>query len=204
MVVVVDKDADIQTAKYVIIKDSEKTSDNKVGIVKSVVLNKLGDYEVTLETEDGKETAIVESGEEYRNIKEHEDGVAVYTTETNKNDEKEFNFVKGITYAELDDANTDHGYVSAVDGDLFTVKNAGAGTYSLTSKTLTDAWEDATIVIVEVTEVKGDAGQYEVDSIETVDLDDLTLVVGDRISLGKDGDDVLAVFVIRNMTEIED
>ena len=202
MTVVVDKDADIQTAKYVIIKDAEKTSDNKVGKVKSVVKNKLGDYEVTLETEDGKETAIVADAD-YAKVKAHEDGVVVYTTETNSDDELEFNFVKGIAYDELDDTNTNHGYVSAVDGDLFTVKNAGAGTYDLTSKTVTDAWEDATIVIVEVTEVKGDAHQYEVDTITTVALDELSLEVADRISLGKEGEDVEAVFVIRNMAEMD-
>ena len=202
MTVVIDKDADIQTAKYVIIEDAEKTSDNKVGKVKSVVKNKLGDYEVTLETEDGRETAIVADAD-YANVKAHEDGVVVYTTETNSDDELEFNFVKGLTYAELDDTNTDHGYVSAVDGTLFTVKNAGEGTYDLTSKTVTDAWEDATIVIVEVTEVKGDAGQYEVDTITTVTLDELSLEVGDRISLGQDGEDVEAVFVIRNMAEMD-
>ncbi len=202
MVVVIDKDADIQTAKYVIIKDAEKTSDNKVGKVKSVIKNKLGDYEVTLETEDGRETAIVADAD-YADVKAHEDGVVVYTTETNSDDELEFNFVKGLTYAELDDTNTNHGYVSAVEGDLFTVKNAGEGTYDLTSKTVTDALEDATIVIVEVTEVKGDAGQYEVDTITTVALDELSLEVGDRISLGRDGEDVEAVFVIRNMAEID-
>ena len=203
MTVVVDKDADIQTAKYVIIKDAEKTSDNKVGIVKSVVENKLGDYEVTLETEDGsKETAIVAEAD-YDKVKAHEDGVVVYTTETNSDDELEFNFVKGIKYTELDDTNTDHGYVSFVDGDLFTVKNAGAGTYNLTSKTFTDTYEDATIVIVEVTEVKGDAGQYEVDTISTVALDELSLEVADRISLGMDGSDVEAIFVIRNMAEMD-
>ena len=202
MVVVIDKDADIQTAKYVVIKDAEKTSDNKVGKVKSVVKNKLGDYEVTLETEDGKETAIVADAD-YAKVKAHEDGVVVYTTETNSDDELEFNFVKGIAYDELDDTNTNHGYVSAVNGNLFTVKNAGAGTYDLTSKTVTDAWEDATIVIVEVTEVKGDAHQYEVDTITTVALDELSLEVADRISLGKDGEDVEAVFVIRNMAEMD-
>ena len=204
MVVVIDRDADIQTAKYVIIKDAEKTSDNKVGIVKSVVENKLGDYEVTLETEEGtKETAIVAEAD-YAKVKAHEDGVVVYTTETNSDDELEFTFVKGIAYDELDDTDTNHGYVSAVKGKYFTVENAGAGTYNIKSKAVRDAWEDATIVIVEVTEVKGDAGQYEVDTISTVALSDLTLEVADRISLGKDLEgNVEAVFVIRNMAEMD-
>ena len=200
MTVVVDKDADIQTAKYVIIKDAEKTSDNKVGKVKSVVKNKLGDYEVTLETEDGKETAIVADAD-YAKVKAHEDGVVVYTTETNSDDELVFHFVKGIKYDELNATNTNHGYVSAISRNMFTIE--GDKTYNLTSKTFKDTYEDATIVIIEVTEDDKVNVQYKVDTITTVTLDELSLEVADRISLGKDGQDVEAVFVIRNMPEMD-
>ena len=203
MSVVIDMGADIQTAKFVVLSDVEKTSDNKVAKVKSVSENKIGEYEIELETEDGsKETAIIK--QDSGDATKHSKGVVVYTTETNKDDELVFNFVTGLTYGELDDTNTNHGYVSAVDGTIFTVKNGGAGTYNLASKTVRDLYEDATIVIVEVTEVKDEDNQYEVDTITTVEYDELTLEVADRISVGLDEDDeVAAIFVIRNMPEMD-
>ncbi len=84
---------------------------------------------------------------------------------------------------------------------MFTIE--GDKTYNLTSKTFKDTYEDATIVIIEVTEDDKVNVQYKVDTITTVTLDELSLEVADRISLGKDGQDVEAVFVIRNMPEMD-
>ena len=211
-VIVIYDDADrFDGAKYVVIYDevSDK-SDVKAGIMVEYIKNDLGDYEAEISTENHTEYAITKSDEGLADKK-----VIVYTTEEKvKNDVSEIILtVKATLDAEElssgDSGDMLHSYIGSGDvsdngkkADV-TLPGGSKQRYEI-NKNFVDDYEEKVFVLVDVEEASKEEkedgeGDYVVDTVEIVDINDLSLEEFDRISGDLENDEV--IFIIRGMEE---
>lgn len=197
---IVDLEDAFAPAKYVLVFDDAVSSDVTFGIVVEAVENRLAQWEVTIELEDGEEIETISETAIEETIK-----FIAFVTEENEDEELELTILEELEEEELNTAWADHGYVEDVNstGRKFYVAD-DENQHDLADEDDMEALgidDETRVVIVEVAEDADDETQYEVESFKEVALGSLKLKEADRISKGANEN---VVFVIRGMEKVED